>query len=88
MSRLRIPRSLREHCGGLSEVEVAATDVVAALVELEQRYPGCRERLLTADGRLREFVQVFVNDQQVDATRHRRLRSSDLVSILPAVSGG
>ena len=90
MALIRIPCSLREHCGGQSEVRVEADDLVAALASLEARYPGCRERIEDGSGHLREFVRLFLNDHEVELDRERplRLRESDAVSILPAVCGG
>jgi molybdopterin converting factor small subunit len=90
MALIRIPCSLREHCGGQSEVRVDADDLATALASLETRYPGCRERIEDPSGRLREFVRLFLNDDEVelDATRPLRLKATDQISILPAVCGG
>ena len=90
MALIRIPCSLREHCGGQSEVRVEADDLVAALVSLEARYPECRERIEDGAGHLREFVRLFLNDHEIELDREHPvpLRESDAVSILPAVCGG
>ena len=90
MALIRIPCSLREHCGGQSEVRVEADDLAGALTSLETRYPGCRERIEDPSGRLREFVRLFLNDHQVQLDREHpvALRESDAISILPAVCGG
>ena len=90
MALIRIPCSLREHCGGQSEVRVEAEDLMAALASLEARYPDCRERIEDGSGHLREFVRLFLNDHEVELDREHpvRLRESDAVSILPAVCGG
>jgi molybdopterin synthase sulfur carrier subunit len=90
MALIRIPCSLREHCGGQSEVRVEADDLAMALATLENRYPGCRDRLEDPAGGLREFVRLFLNDDEVelDATRPVHLAAGDEVSILPAVCGG
>ncbi len=90
MAVFRIPCSLREHCGGHSEVRVDAADLAGALVELETRYPACRDRLTGTDGHLREFVRLFLNEREVpvDAAVAVALRPEDAVSILPAACGG
>ena len=90
MALIRIPCSLREHCGGQSEVRIEADDLVAALASLEARYPECREHIEDSAGHLREFVRLFLNDHEVELDREHpvRLRESDAVSILPAVCGG
>ncbi len=53
MALIRIPCSLREHCGGQSEVRVEADDLAMALATLENRYPGCRDRIEDCLRRLR-----------------------------------
>ena len=90
MARIRIPCSLREHCGGHSEVEVDSADLAAALEELETRYPDCRERITDGTGHLREFVRLFVNEREVSVEGGTAvaLRPGDAISILPAVCGG
>jgi molybdopterin converting factor small subunit len=90
MALIRIPCSLREHCGGQSEVRVEADDLAMALASLETRYPGCRDRIEDPAGGLREFVRLFLNDDEVqlDAGHPLRLHESDQISILPAVCGG
>ncbi|HEX6347888.1 MAG TPA: MoaD/ThiS family protein [Candidatus Dormibacteraeota bacterium] len=90
MALIRIPCSLREHCGGQSEISVDAADLGAALASLEARYPGCRDRIEDGSGRLREFVRLFLNDHEVELDREHpvRLQESDALSILPAVCGG
>ena len=90
MALIRIPCSLREHCGGHSEVRVDADDVAGALEELEDRYPGCRERITDGSGHLREFVRLLVNEHEVPVEGGLALavRADDAISILPAVCGG
>ena len=90
MATFRIPCSLRESCGGASEVHAEGADLDAALHDLEARYPGLRSRLADGDGHLREFVRLFVNDRPVDVDSGGGLplRDEDAVSILPAVCGG
>ncbi len=90
MALIRIPCSLREHCGGQSEVRVDAGDLAGALEELETRFPECRDRITDGAGHLREFVRVFVNDHEVAAEGGVAvaLRPDDAISILPAVCGG
>jgi sulfur-carrier protein len=87
--RVLLPKSLRAYWDGDASVELDARDVGAALAELGRRYPGLAARILDDQGRLREFVHVFVNR---DAVRSdglaRELRAGDVVHILPSVAGG
>lgn len=90
MPVFRIPCSLREACGGATEVRAEGADLDAALHDLESRYPGLRTRLADREGHLREFVRLIVNDQPVDIEHglSRPLAEDDSISILPAVCGG
>ncbi len=60
--RVRVPGPLRRLTGGDAEVTVDGATVSAALGDLEQRYPGFRDRLYDADGKLRQFINIYVND--------------------------
>ena len=90
MAVFRIPCSLRDACGGASEVHAQGADLDAALHDLESRYPGLRNRLADPSGHLREFVRLFVNDRpvEVESGLGVALADDDAVSILPAACGG
>jgi molybdopterin synthase sulfur carrier subunit len=87
---IRIPGPLRRLSEGESVVEVQAADLRAAIEQLESRFPGFRDRLLTPDGVQRQFVNIYVNDQDVRLGEglDEKLEARDEVSIVPAVAGG
>ncbi len=89
MALIRIPCSLREHCGGQGEVRVEADDLAGALEALEARYPDCRERITDPSGHVREFVRLLLNEREVPAGAGLALavRPEDAISILPACGG-
>ncbi|MCX8202745.1 MAG: MoaD family protein [Nitrososphaeria archaeon] len=75
--------------GGLREVEVEAGTVREVVDRLVERFGAeLRNRLLDESGRLRRFVNLYVNDAYVDPDEDKRLSEGDEVLILPAVSGG
>jgi molybdopterin synthase sulfur carrier subunit len=76
--------------GGETTVEVDAADLRAAIDELDSRYPGFKERLLDAEGQPRQFVNIYLNDQDIRLGEglDARLGESDEISIVPAVAGG
>ena len=87
---VKIPTPLRSFAGGRPEVVVDAETVEAAVRGLVEAHPALRRHLLMADGHLRSFVSVYVNDADIrtlqrDATP---LREGDVVSIVPAIAGG
>jgi sulfur-carrier protein len=76
--------------GGAAELQLEAADVAALIAALEDRHRGLRERLLGADGQLRAYVRIFVNDEDVRFLEGvgTSLRPGDTVAIVPAVGGG
>jgi molybdopterin converting factor small subunit len=87
---IRIPTPLRTATGGVSTVEVDGATVGEALAALEQAHPGVSERLLDDGGRLRRFVNVFVDDEDVRFAQglETPVAPGATVSIIPAVAGG
>ena len=90
MSNVRIPPVLRANAGGNKQVDVAGATVGQALVALVERYPGLRSQLLTEDGELNRFVNVYLNDQDIRYLQERAtpLDARDTLIILPAMAGG
>ena len=90
MPQFRIPGPLRRLSDGQITVEVAATDLASAIDALDARYPGFRDRLLDEKGELRQFVNVYVNDEDVrlGPGLNARVTEKDEISIVPAVAGG
>ncbi len=87
---VRIPTILRTHTGGNKTVE-GSGDTLAALVDdLDAKHPGIMGRLVTDEGTLHRFVNVYVNDEDVRFTGalDTAVKDGDSVTILPAVAGG
>jgi sulfur-carrier protein len=87
---VRIPTILRTHTGGNKTVE-GTGDTLAALVDdLDAKHPGLKNRLVTEEGKLHRFVNVYVNDEDVRFTGalDTQVKDGDSVTILPAVAGG
>ena len=89
---VKVPTILRRHVGGEArlEVEPERGTVRDLLEELERRYPGFAHGILTEDGSLRRFVNVYVNDEDVRFLQalDTEVGEGDTISILPAVAGG
>ena len=90
MATVRIPGPLRTLSQGEAAIEVAAGDLRGAIDQLESRFPGFRERLLDPAGNLRQFVNVYLNDEDIrfGGGLETKLDAKDEVSIIPAVAGG
>jgi MoaD family protein len=86
---VRIPTIMRSHTGGEKSVTAAGGTVADLLADLDSRYGGLADRVVE-DGRLRRFVNVYVNDSDVRFTGglDTPVADGDEVTILPAVAGG
>jgi sulfur-carrier protein len=87
---VKIPTILRTYTGGAKSVE-AKGDTLSALIDsLDESHPGLKARLITDDGGLHRFVNVYVNDEDVRFTGSldTAIKDGDAVTILPAVAGG
>lgn len=87
---IQIPTPLRRECGGASELRVSAATVRVALEQLEQRYPKLYRSVCDETGAVRKHVNLFVNDDYLHQRQglETALKPSDVLTIMPAVSGG
>jgi molybdopterin synthase sulfur carrier subunit len=87
---VRIPTPLRPLAEGAREVELPAETVGQLLQALDARFPGFRERLCERDGALRPFINVYVgrDDVRLRDGLDTALAPDDVISIVPAMSGG
>jgi molybdopterin converting factor small subunit len=87
---VRVPTILRTLTAGQAEVSVEAGTLAGVIDALEADHPGLRTRVLDDDGKLRRFVNVYVNDDDVRFAEGLQTATPDgaSVSIIPAVAGG
>jgi MoaD family protein len=87
---VKIPTILRSYTGGEKSVEGAGDTLGALFDNLDATHPGLKGRLVTDEGGLHRFVNVYVNDEDVRFTGSLDtvLKDGDSVTILPAVAGG
>jgi len=87
---VRIPTILRSYTGGEKSVQGSGDTIAALLTDLDASFPGLRGRLITPEGALHRFVNVYINDEDVRflGALDAKLNDGDSVTILPAVAGG
>jgi molybdopterin converting factor small subunit len=90
VSTVRIPPVLRASAGGNKQVEVSGSTVGEVLEALAARYPGLGAQLLTSEGELNRFVNVYLNDQDIRYLEERAtpVDDRDTLIVLPAMAGG
>ncbi|MGA7922093.1 MAG: MoaD/ThiS family protein [Candidatus Acidiferrales bacterium] len=85
-----IPTPLRAYAGKQESVDLQATTVAEALTGLIGKFADLKKHLYSDDGRLRSFVNVYVNDEDIRYLQKDQtaLRDGDVVSIVPSIAGG
>ncbi len=89
-NRVLIPTPLRPFTGKQEMVEVQGATVGELLADLTRKYDGLKKHLYTEDGRLRSFVNVYVNDEDIRYLQKEQtpVQPGDTISIIPSVAGG
>lgn len=90
MPKIAIPTALRRYAGEQAAVTVEGTTIKDALASMTAQYPDLQKHLFDAEGKLRSFVNVYVNDEDIryqkqDATP---ISEDDDISIIPSIAGG
>jgi molybdopterin/thiamine biosynthesis adenylyltransferase/rhodanese-related sulfurtransferase/molybdopterin converting factor small subunit len=89
-NKILIPTPLRPYTDKQESVEVAGSTVGELLRQLTTKHEGLRRHLYTDDGKLRSFVNVYVNDEDIRYLQREQtpIKDGDTVSIIPSVAGG
>ena len=85
-----IPTPLQQFTANAAVVELEAVDVNELIHKLDQRFPGLKARLCDDSGKLRRFLNIYVNSEDIRFLDNQTtpLKEGDEVSIVPAVAGG
>lgn len=90
MSIVRLPQVLRQQADGQRAIEVEGATVGDAVQALVGRHPALASQLLTADGELHRFVNVYLNGRDVRylSGLATPVEERDEIRLLPAIAGG
>ena len=90
MSKIHIPTPLRQYAGKQASVEVKAATVGEAMNTLVVQHPDLKRHLYADDGKLRAFVNVYLNDEDIRYMQKEAtaVTDSDNISIVPSIAGG
>jgi molybdopterin converting factor small subunit len=88
--KVMIPTPLRVYAGKRDSAEVSAATVGEALSDLTSQFAELRKHLYTEDGKLRAFVNVYLNDEDIRylAKENTPTKDGDTISIIPSIAGG
>ena len=88
---IHIPTPLRAYTGQQASVSVQAKTVDEALETLVAAYPDLKPNLFGVDGKLRSFVNVYLNDEDIRYLANKEkteVKDSDELTIIPSIAGG
>jgi molybdopterin synthase sulfur carrier subunit len=90
MATVLIPTPLRRLTGGQAKLAVNGSDIGSLIQAVNQQYPGIADKVLDADGNVKRFINVFVNDSEIRTLQGLAtpVKEGDQVSIVPAMAGG
>jgi molybdopterin converting factor small subunit len=90
MATVLIPAPLRPHCGGQSNAEAAGATVGEVLEALVAQHPALRQHLFNDQGKLRSFVNIYLNDDDIRYLEKEAsvVGAGDTLSIVPSIAGG
>lgn len=85
-----IPTVLRQHAGDTAAVSVEGKTVGEALKQLVAQHPGLKPHLFSENGKIRSFVNVFVNEDDIRQKGDMKapVKNGDEISIVPSIAGG
>jgi molybdopterin converting factor small subunit len=88
--KVMIPTPLRAYAGKQDSVQLQAGTVGEALSALTTQFGELKRHLFTDDGRLRSFVNVYVNDEDIRYLQkdQTKVKEGDTISIVPSIAGG
>ena len=87
---VRIPTPLQKLTGDKAEITASGGTIEQLIQDLDRQYPGFKDRLCDPEGRLRRFVNIYVNEEDIRFLKAEAtpIKDGDEVSIIPAIAGG
>ncbi|NOX97216.1 MAG: MoaD/ThiS family protein [Nitrospirae bacterium] len=88
--KVKIPTPLQKLTKNQAEVESEGKTVQELIDDLEKNYPGIKERICDEKGKVRRFINIYVNEEDVRFLKgdDTPVKDGDEISIIPAIAGG
>lgn len=88
--RVRVPTPLRKFTQGADEVNAQGTNIKTLVEDLEKKFPGIKDRICDETGKIRRFVNVYLNGDDIRFLQNLEttVKEGDNISIVPAIAGG
>ncbi len=87
---VRVPTPLQKFTQSQAEVKASGASIKELIEDLEKKFPGIKERLCDEKGKVRRFINIYVNEEDVRFLQQDEtpLKDGDEISIIPAIAGG
>jgi molybdopterin synthase sulfur carrier subunit len=87
---VRIPVQLRTLTNGQEVITGTGRSVLEIIQDIDRQYPGLKDRICESDGRVRRFVNIFINEEDIRFLENLNtpITENDELSIIPAIAGG
>lgn len=87
---VRVPTPLQKLTQNQTEVKAHGANIKELIEDLEKNFPGLKERICDETGKIRRFINIYVNEEDVRFLKqdNTSLKDGDEVSIIPAIAGG
>ena len=87
---VRVPTPLQKLTQNQTEVKVSSANIRELIEDLEKKFPGIKERICDEAGKIRRFINIYVNEEDVRFLQQEEtpLKDGDEISIIPAIAGG
>jgi sulfur-carrier protein len=88
---IHIPTPLRAYTGGAETVSVPGATITEVFAQLTSQFPDLKQQLFSADGKLRSFVNVYLNDEDLrylPSKEETTVQATDELTIIPSIAGG
>lgn len=88
--QVRIPTPLQKLTNNQAEVKAQGASIKELIDDLEKNFPGFKDRICDEKGKIRKFINIYVNEEDVRFLQQDEtpLKDNDEVSIIPAIAGG
>ena len=88
--KVRIPAPLQKMTNNQAEVQSQAKSIGELIDNLDKNFPGIKGRICDDAGKVRRFINIYVNDEDIRflEKENTRVKDGDEVSIIPAIAGG
>lgn len=87
---VRVPTPLRSFTNGAEEVPIEGNTIQEIVDNMEANHRGIKERICDENGKIRRFLNVYINDEDIRFLQNQNtaVKDGDTISIVPAIAGG